>query len=61
MLKPIRNERGYFIIAHTEGGEVPQVFSNQVWLSEKEATLAVTVYMQEKLTAKKESPKTTEE
>lgn len=44
VLQPIRNERGYFIIANSEGGPVPASLEKQIWLSEREAAIAVMLY-----------------
>lgn len=43
-LQPIRNERGHFIVANNEGGPVPASLDNQIWLSEREAAIAVMLY-----------------
>lgn len=51
-LVPIRNERGYFIIANSQGGSVPFELSDQIWLSEKEADLAVIKYLSETVVTK---------
>ena len=51
-LVPIRNERGYFIIANSQGDSVPFELSDQIWLSEKEADLAVIKYLSETVVTK---------
>lgn len=40
-IQPIMNPRGYYIAAHTEGGEVPSDLLGQCWTSEREARIGL--------------------